>query len=210
MRHAVRGRKLGRTFSHRKALVRNQIGSLFLHDRIRTTLTKAKEMRPIAEKLVTLARRGGTPAEVVHARRLATARLSDEVAVRRLFDKIAPRFKERPGGYTRILKLGKMRKGDNAELAILEFVDYVFEPKEKREGAKKGATPEPAPEKKGKAAPKKKAAKADEKGEKKEAEKEPAAKAPKKKAAPKAAPKSVAGEAKKPAAKKSTKKKESE
>ena len=119
MQHNRAGRKLGRTSAHRKALFRNQLDSLFLHERIQTTLSKAKELRPLAEKLVTLGKRGG-----LHARRLALRDCSQE-AVKRLFDEIAPRFATRPGGYTRILKLGQ-RQGDAAEKAILEFVDFDF------------------------------------------------------------------------------------
>lgn len=119
MQHNRAGRKLGRTSAHRKALFRNQLDSLFLHERIQTTISKAKELRPLAEKLVTLARRGG-----LHARRLALRDISQDAA-RRLFDEIAPRFATRPGGYTRILKLGQ-RPGDAAEKAIIEFVDFDF------------------------------------------------------------------------------------
>jgi large subunit ribosomal protein L17 len=119
MQHNRAGRKLGRTSAHRKALFRNQLTSLFLHERIQTTLSKAKELRPLAEKLVTLGKRGG-----LHARRLALRDVSQDAA-RRLFEEIAPRFATRPGGYTRILKLGQ-RQGDAAEKAILEFVDFDF------------------------------------------------------------------------------------
>lgn len=119
MQHNRAGRKLGRTSAHRKALFRNQLDSLILHERIQTTISKAKELRPLAEKLVTLARRGG-----LHARRLALRDISQEAA-RKLFDEIAPRFATRPGGYTRILKLGQ-RPGDAAEKAIIEFVDFDF------------------------------------------------------------------------------------
>lgn len=119
MQHNRAGRKLGRTSAHRKALFRNQLDSLFLHERIQTTISKAKELRPLAEKLVTVARRGG-----LHARRLALRDISQDAA-RRLFDEIAPRFATRPGGYTRILKLGQ-RPGDAAEKAIIEFVDFDF------------------------------------------------------------------------------------
>ena len=119
MQHNRAGRKLGRTSAHRKALFRNQLDSLFLHERIQTPISKAKELRPLAEKLVTLARRGG-----LHARRLALRDISQEAA-KRLFDEIAPRFATRPGGYTRILKLGQ-RPGDAAEKAIIEFVDFDF------------------------------------------------------------------------------------
>lgn len=118
MRHRVHGRKLGRTSSHRKALFRNQLTALFTHDRIITTLAKAKELRPIAERMVTIARTG-----TIAARRRVATMVQDKEIARRLFDEIAPRFADRPGGYTRIMRLGR-RRGDNAELAIIEFVDY--------------------------------------------------------------------------------------
>lgn len=118
MRHAVRGRKLGRTTAHRRALFRNQLAALMEHERIRTTLPKAKELRPVAEKLITQGRN-----DTVHSRRLARRWLSDRRLVVKLFDDLAPRFEERPGGYLRIMKLGP-RKGDASEMAILEFVDY--------------------------------------------------------------------------------------
>lgn len=118
MRHNVRGRKLGRTTSHRIALFRNQLASLIEHERIRTTLAKAKELRPVAEKVVTQGRR-----DTVQARRLVRQWVPKRELVSKLFDDIAPRFADRPGGYTRIVKLGP-RKGDGAETAILEFVDY--------------------------------------------------------------------------------------
>jgi large subunit ribosomal protein L17 len=119
MRHNKSGRKLGRVSEHRRALFRNQLKSLVTHERIITTLPKAKELRPIAERIVTMAR----DSESVHARRLVGRWLSDRDLVKRLFSEIAPRFAQRPGGYTRIVKLGP-RRGDGAELAILEFVDY--------------------------------------------------------------------------------------
>ncbi len=118
MRHRVQGRKLGRTSAHRKALFRNQLTALFTHERIITTVSKAKELRPIAERMVTMARTGSLAAR----RRVATMVQDKEIA-KRLFEEIAPRFAERPGGYTRIMRLGR-RHGDNAELAIIEFVDY--------------------------------------------------------------------------------------
>lgn len=118
MRHRVRGRKLGRTTAHRKALFRNQLTALFTHDRIVTTLAKAKELRPLAERMVTLAGSGSLP-----ARRKILTMVSDKDVVRRLFDDIAPRFTDRPGGYTRVMRLGR-RRGDGAEMAIIEFVDY--------------------------------------------------------------------------------------
>jgi large subunit ribosomal protein L17 len=119
MRHNMAGRKLGRVTEHRRALFRNQLKSLIEHERIITTLPKAKELRPIAEKVVTLAREQDS----VHARRQAARWLTDRDLVTRLFTVIGPRFVSRPGGYTRIVKLGP-RRGDGAELAILEFVDY--------------------------------------------------------------------------------------
>jgi large subunit ribosomal protein L17 len=119
MRHNRSYRKLGRTSEHRRALFRNQLRSLITHERIVTTLPKAKELKPIAEKVVTLGRR----ADSVHARRLVGRMITDRDIIKRLFDEIGPRFVSRPGGYTRIVKLGP-RAGDGAELAILEFVDY--------------------------------------------------------------------------------------
>ncbi len=135
MQHNRAGRKLGRTTSHRRALFRNQLASLFTHERITTTLPKAKDLRPLAEKMITLGKRGG-----LHARRLALKHLPDPGAVRRLFDEIAPRFKDRIGGYTHILKLGT-RPGDGAEMAILEFVDFDFAQRqaEKKVAAKAAA-----------------------------------------------------------------------
>ncbi|HWY13964.1 MAG TPA: 50S ribosomal protein L17 [Rhizomicrobium sp.] len=119
MRHRNQGRKLGRTSAHREAMFANMTAALIKHEQIRTTLPKAKELRPIVEKLVTLSRRGGGD---LHARRQAIARIKDEVQVRKLFDVIGPRYAERPGGYTRVLKAG-FRFGDNAEMAFIEFVD---------------------------------------------------------------------------------------
>src|SRR5512141_3126291 len=120
MQHNRAGRKLGRTTAHRRSLFRNQLASLITHERITTTLPKAKDLRPLAEKMVTLGKRGG-----LHARRLALKNLPDQTAVKKLFDEIAPRFATRPGGYTRIMKLGR-RPGDGAEMAILEFIDFDF------------------------------------------------------------------------------------
>jgi large subunit ribosomal protein L17 len=132
MRHNKSYRKLGRTSEHRRALFRNQLRSLITHERIITTLPKAKELRPIAEKMVTLGRR----ADSLHARRLAARYITDRGLVKRLFDEIGPRFVSRPGGYTRIVKLGP-RHGDGAELAVLEFVDYKLpDSKESKESKK--------------------------------------------------------------------------
>ena len=116
MRHRKKGRQLSRTRSHRKATLRNLATSLFRHERIETTTAKAKELRPYAERLITLARRGD-----VHARRLAAAKIQDRQVLGKLFDEIAPRYAERPGGYTRVLKLGN-RKGDAAEMSLIELV----------------------------------------------------------------------------------------
>jgi large subunit ribosomal protein L17 len=131
MRHGMNNRKLGRVTSHRLAMLRNQIASLLEHGRIKTTLPKAKELRPLAEKLVT---RGRT--DSVHNRRMVRRDVADQGLIKKLFEEISPRFKERPGGYLRITKLGT-RPGDNGEMAILEFIDHEVAAK-------------PAPEEKGK------------------------------------------------------------
>ncbi len=117
MRHRKAGRKLNRTPSHRKAMFANMSAALIKHEQIVTTLPKAKALRPVVEKLVTLAR-GGT----LHGRRLAAARIGDEAQVKKLFEVIGPRYKDRPGGYLRIVKAG-YRYGDNAPVAVIEFVD---------------------------------------------------------------------------------------
>ena len=116
MRHRAKGRQLSRTATHRKALLRNMAASLFQHDAIVTTEAKAKELRPYAEKLITLARRGD-----LHARRIAAQKVREREALARLFSEIGPRFAARPGGYTRILKLGH-RSGDGAEVARIELL----------------------------------------------------------------------------------------
>jgi large subunit ribosomal protein L17 len=117
MRHRVAGRKLQRTSSHRAALFRNMAAALIKHEQITTTTAKAKELRPYVEKLITLAKKGG-----LSNRRLAHARLMDDVQLQKLFDVIAPRYAERSGGYTRVIKAG-IRKNDAAPIAIIEFVD---------------------------------------------------------------------------------------
>lgn len=119
MRHRNQGRKLGRTSAHREAMFANMAAALIKHEQIKTTLPKAKELRPIVEKLVTLSRRGASD---LHARRQALAQVRDDSQVRKLFDVIGPRYAERPGGYTRVLKAG-FRHGDNAPMAFIEFVD---------------------------------------------------------------------------------------
>lgn len=145
MRHAVKGRKLGRTTSHRTALFRNQLQSLMESERIITTLPKAKELRPIAEKVITRGKHG-----TVHDRRWALQWLIKRELVKKVFDEIAPRFTERPGGYLRIVKLGP-RQGDGAEMAVLELVEReaaaapAEAPKETK--AKKEPKPKPAKEK---------------------------------------------------------------
>lgn len=118
MRHRVAGKKLGRTAAHRRAMHKNMATSLIEHERIITTLPKAKSLRPYVEKLVTLSKESS-----VHRRRQAFAVLRSKEAVAKLFDTLGPRFKERPGGYTRILKLAKPRLGDAGERAIIEFVE---------------------------------------------------------------------------------------
>ena len=128
MRHQRTGKKLGRDASHRKALYSNLAGALIEHGRIKTTAAKAKEVRPIAEQMITLGRRGD-----LHARRQATAFLRSRDVVHMLFAEVAPRFKDRPGGYTRIVRIGP-RPGDSAEMAYLELVDeeYVAQLREER------------------------------------------------------------------------------
>jgi len=121
VRHRRTGRKFGRDAAHRKAMFSNMAGSLFEHGRIQTTEAKAKELRPIAEKLITLARKD--PVDVA-AQRQAVAYLRSKDSVHRLFHEVAPRFTDRPGGYTRIIKLGP-RPGDSAPMAYIELVDHV-------------------------------------------------------------------------------------
>jgi large subunit ribosomal protein L17 len=125
MRHGVSGRKLGRTSSHRKATLANMAIALLRHEQIRTTLPKAKELRPVVEKLITLGKRGG-----LHARRRALSVLHDDDLATKLFGPLAERYKERKGGYTRVLKAG-VRYGDAATMALIELVD--------RDPAAKGA-----------------------------------------------------------------------
>jgi large subunit ribosomal protein L17 len=186
MRHGMVNRKLGRTSAHRNALFRNQLASLIERERIITTLPKAKELRPQIERLITLAR-----TDSVHNRRQAV-RVVDESMVTKLFDTLGPRFAERPGGYTRIVKLGP-RRGDAAEVAILEFVDFKLDTEPKEE----------APAKKTKAAPKKETKAKPEPAEDEEEE------APKKAAKKPAAKKKAAAPAKAKEKPKTTTKKKS-
>ncbi|MES2393427.1 MAG: 50S ribosomal protein L17 [Acidobacteriota bacterium] len=133
MRHRNGGYKLGRNTSHRRALLRNLVTSIVLHDRIKTTLTKAKASRPIVEKMITLGKNGS-----VHARRQALAYLLTPEAVDRLFATVAPRYATRPGGYSRIVKVGP-RQGDSAEVAYIELLDAeaeLSEKADKREAAR--------------------------------------------------------------------------
>jgi large subunit ribosomal protein L17 len=117
MRHGFRGRRFNRTSEHRKAMFANMSAALIKHEQIVTTLPKAKDLRPVVEKLVTLAKRGD-----LTSRRLAMSQLRDAAMVRKLFDVLGPRYGERSGGYTRVLKAG-FRYGDNAPMAVIEFVD---------------------------------------------------------------------------------------
>ena len=129
MRHARAGKKLGRDSAHRKALYSNLAGALIQHGRIETTEAKAKAVKPFAEKMVTLGKRGD-----LHARRLAMAELRSNDVVHKLFSDVAPRFAKRAGGYTRVVKLGP-RAGDAAPMAYLELVDYVPERRQRRTAA---------------------------------------------------------------------------
>jgi large subunit ribosomal protein L17 len=138
MRHGYANRKLGRTSSHRNAMFRNQLASLIEAERIVTTLPKAKELRPQIEKLITLAK-----VDSVHNRRQAARLVPSDAVIAKLFDTIGPRFSTRPGGYTRIMKLGA-RRGDAAEMAILEFVERTAE---KTEDATEKAAPKKAAKK---------------------------------------------------------------
>ena len=136
MRHGLSGRKLGVTSSHRAAMFRNMAVALIKHEQITTTLPKAKELRPVAEKLITLGKRGG-----LHARRQAYNQLRDDTIVAKLFEALATRYKARNGGYTRVLKAG-MRHGDAADMAVIEFVDRDVSAK----GQDSGPKPEVAAE----------------------------------------------------------------
>jgi len=121
MRHRMKGRKFGRERAHRKALLSNLVKSLITHERINTTVARAKEMRSLVERMITYGKKGS-----VHHRRLAFKTLQSRDLVGKLFSDIAPRFKDREGGYTRVLKAG-YRKGDSAPMAYIEFVDYDIE-----------------------------------------------------------------------------------
>jgi large subunit ribosomal protein L17 len=168
MRHQKKTVKLGRKAEHRKALLANQVCNLIEHQRIKTTLAKAKAVRPLAERMVTLGKNGS-----IHARRTAFSALRHKDAVKKLFDEIAPRSTERNGGYTRIVRLGQ-RKSDSASMAFIEWVDAAVVVEEKPAEEKKAKTKEPKA-----AEPKQKETKREEpKAKEKEA---PAAEEPKKK-----------------------------
>jgi large subunit ribosomal protein L17 len=136
MRHRVAGRKLQRTSSHRAALFRNMAAALIKHEQITTTLAKAKELRPYTEKLITLAKKGG-----LSNRRLANARLLDETQLKKLFDVLAPRYADRAGGYTRVIKAG-LRASDAAQIAIIELVDRDVSAKGQDSGPVQGGEEE--------------------------------------------------------------------
>jgi large subunit ribosomal protein L17 len=141
MKHRVVGRRLDRTTEHRTAMFRNMVTSLLRHERIETTTPKAKELRRIADKIITLGKRG-TP----HARRIAHRDVRDAEVIEKLFGPIADRFKARPGGYTRVVRVGR-RHGDNAEMAVIELVERTPAPPAEEKGKKKGKEA-PAPAKK--------------------------------------------------------------
>jgi large subunit ribosomal protein L17 len=128
MRHGFRGRRFNRSAEHRKAMFANMSAALIKHEQIVTTLPKAKDLRPVVEKLITMGKRGD-----LHARRNAMSQLRDDAMVKKLFDVLGPRYQGRPGGYCRIMKAG-FRKGDNAPMAIIEFVDRDLDAKGKDSG----------------------------------------------------------------------------
>jgi large subunit ribosomal protein L17 len=181
MRHLKKSRRFGRKPTHRKAMFNNMVTSLFLHERLLTTLEKAKELRRLAEKLITLGKRGTIAARRIAARRLQTTGrkegkqfINEEKALQNLFETIAPRYADRPGGYTRIIRTGR-RLGDNAAMAFIELLpeERKAAPKGKGKKGKKGGAKKPA-KKTAKAKPAKKAA------AKKDTAKKPAKKAAKK------------------------------
>src|SRR5262245_43233559 len=142
MRHRVAHRKLGRVTEHRIAMLRSQATALIRHEHLITTVPRAKELRPFVERIITIAKRGvaegAANGKALHARRLVLQDLQDRAVVGKLFDTIAPRFKSRPGGYTRLLRVG-FRKGDAAEIAQVELVGSEFNPRAKAEKAAKEA-----------------------------------------------------------------------
>jgi large subunit ribosomal protein L17 len=144
MRHRVAHRKLGRVTEHRISLLRNQAQALLRHERIQTTVPKARELRPFVERLITIAKRGlasGQPVRTLNARRMVGRDIADDTVVSKLFETIAPRFEKRPGGYTRLLKVGP-RRGDSAPVAQVELVGSEYNPNLEASGEE--ATPEQA------------------------------------------------------------------
>ena len=139
MRHGFRGRRFNRTSEHRLAMFANMSAALIKHEQIVTTLPKAKDLRPVVEKLITLGKRGD-----LHARRIAMSKLRDHDMVRKLFEVLGPRYKERSGGYCRVLKAG-FRYGDSAPVAVIEFVDRDVEAKGKDSGPVQARAEEAAP-----------------------------------------------------------------
>ncbi len=146
MRHRVSHRKLGRVTEHRIAMLRNQASALLKYEHIETTMPKAKELRPFVERIITLAKRGLAAGEAnartLHARRLVLRDIQDRDVVSKLFDTIAPRFETRPGGYTRILRLG-YRRGDSAEVAQIELVGSEYDPNANEDKAQKADVKKP-------------------------------------------------------------------
>src|SRR5437773_6192267 len=145
MRHRVAHRKLGRVTEHRISMLRNQATALLRHEHLRTTVPRAKELRPFVERLITIAKRGvadGAQGKALHARRLIMQDLQDREVVGKLFETLAPRFQSRPGGYTRLLRLG-FRKGDSAEVAQVELVGSEFNPRAEAEAG--AGSPDAAP-----------------------------------------------------------------
>jgi len=135
MRHLVKGKKLRRPTAHRRALLRNLVSSFLEKERVRTTLAKAKAARPLAEKMITLAKKN-----TLQSRRLASRFISKESAIKKLFDELGQRFAERPGGYTRVVKIG-LRQGDGAQMAMLELVGSEYKKKEKKKKEKAAKKP---------------------------------------------------------------------
>ena len=146
MRHNVGHKKLGRVTEHRIALLRNQAEALLRHEKIETTIPKAKALRPFVERLITIAKRGVAAGDAngrsLHARRLVLEEIQNRDVVAKLFETIAPRFAERPGGYTRILRVG-FRRGDSAEVAHVELVGSEYDPKAKAAEPAEGEAPKP-------------------------------------------------------------------
>lgn len=146
MRHRVAHRKLGRVTEHRIAMLRNQATALLLHEHLTTTVARAKELRPFVERIITIAKRGVAKGDAnghsLNARRLVMRDLQDRDVVTKLFDSLAPRFAERPGGYTRLLRLG-FRKGDSAEVAQVELIGSEFDPRAKAETEAKDEAEKP-------------------------------------------------------------------